>query len=286
MESRRPDRRCAAELFDQRGSSAALARHRLRHDGGAGIGTAHTLIPADGAYADYLFRKHWRRRASRPTMFRPPYFPGLAHAIASQRRPGRLVRRRCRQPFRRRLRRAIHEPSAGGRCRRQRVEKRGRGSIVAHSVLERMAGALRLASRLNDFTALDHPVNQAASFADWDAVRTCFGETAVAEAAAQRRTLLDRLAVPTSPQDRLHGAGFLGEAVDSASLWTTLFNHAGADLLCPFLDSRMLRFALNLPPAVHCPFRRPQGTTQAGTGVRGTSRGGAAAQTRFRPADL
>jgi asparagine synthase (glutamine-hydrolysing) len=38
----------------------------------------------------------------------------------------------------------------------------------------------------------------------------------------------------------------------------TLFNHAGADLFCPFLDSRMLRLALSLPPAVRYPFRRPK----------------------------
>jgi hypothetical protein len=58
--------------------------------------------------------------------------------------------------------------------------------------------------------------------------------------------------------DRLHGAGFLCEAMDSASLWATLFHSAGADLLCPFLDSRVLRFALSLPAAVRYPFRRPK----------------------------
>jgi hypothetical protein len=46
--------------------------------------------------------------------------------------------------------------------------------------------------------------------------------------------------------------------MDSAGLWATLFASAGADLLCPFLDSRVLRFALNLPPEVRYPFRRPK----------------------------
>jgi hypothetical protein len=58
--------------------------------------------------------------------------------------------------------------------------------------------------------------------------------------------------------ERLHGAGFLGEAMDSASLWATLFNRAGGDLLCPFLDSRMLRLALSLPADVRFRFRRPK----------------------------
>ncbi len=46
--------------------------------------------------------------------------------------------------------------------------------------------------------------------------------------------------------------------MDSAGLWATLFNHAGVDLLCPFLDSRMLRLALNLPSAVRYRFRKPK----------------------------
>jgi hypothetical protein len=46
--------------------------------------------------------------------------------------------------------------------------------------------------------------------------------------------------------------------MDSASLWTTLFNRAGADLMCPFLDSRVLRLALNLAPEVRFRFRRPK----------------------------
>src|SRR6185437_16626013 len=85
-----------------------------------------------------------------------------------------------------------------------------------------------------------------------------FGTRAVTEAAAERRALLRLYAVPDCPQEQLHAAGFLGEAMDSASLWTTLFNRAGADLLCPFLDSRMLRLALNLAPEVRYRFRRPK----------------------------
>src|SRR5262249_25559934 len=82
--------------------------------------------------------------------------------------------------------------------------------------------------------------------------------TAVAEAEARRRSLVDVVAADGSMQDRLHSAAYLGEAAESASLWTTLFNRAGADLLCPFLDSRVLRLALNLPPAVRYRFRRPK----------------------------
>ena len=60
---------------------------------------------------------------------------------------------------------------------------------------------------------------------------------------------------------RLHlpvAVDFLGESMDSASLWTTLFNCAGADMLSPYLDSRIVRLALNLPPHVRFRFRRPK----------------------------
>jgi asparagine synthetase B (glutamine-hydrolysing) len=95
-------------------------------------------------------------------------------------------------------------------------------------------------------------------FADWPAVEACFGSAAVAEAAAGRRALVEQHAVPEDPLDQLHATGFLGEAIDSAALWTTLFNRAGGDLLCPFLDSRLLRLALHLPRAVRYRFRRPK----------------------------
>jgi len=116
-----------------------------------------------------------------------------------------------------------------------------------------------LADRLDNLCDLEHPVNRAAVFTDFEAVEACFGAEGVVEAAAWRRSLLDRYVVPWCPMDRLHAVGLLGEAIDSAGLWATLFNSSGADLLCPFLDSRMLRFALNLPPQVRYPFRRPKG---------------------------
>jgi asparagine synthase (glutamine-hydrolysing) len=140
------------------------------------------------------------------------------------------------------------------------VPTRGPPQAAALGALgwRRVAAALRRADGINDFADLEHPINRVAAFADWPSATACFGQTAVAEAAAGRRALLDRLAVPDDPLDRLHAAGYLGEAADSASLWATLFNAAGADLLCPFLDSRMLRLAVNLPPAVRYRWRRPK----------------------------
>jgi hypothetical protein len=118
--------------------------------------------------------------------------------------------------------------------------------------------ALLLANHLHDRGDLEHPVNQVATFTDTDAVTACFGKNKVADAVASRWSLLEHFGVAPTLPERLHATGFLCEAMDSASLWTTLFHRAGADLLCPFLDSRVLRFAWSLPTGVRYPFRRPK----------------------------
>ena len=218
------------------------------------LGSGHTLIPADGLYSEYLVET-LSATGEPPNHVQTAYFLSLARAMAGQGAPAGLCGEGADSLFGVGLASAIHEAD----FLRRWLPLRGAASGLGRALgWRRLADACRLADRLNAFSDLDHPVNQAASFADWDAVRACFGEAAVDAAAAGRRGLLDRLAVPPTPLDRLHGAGFLGEAVDSASLWTTLFNHAGTDLFCPFLDSRMLRFALSLPAEVRFRFRKPK----------------------------
>ena len=214
------------------------------------LGAGHTLIPADGLYSEYLVET-LSATGEPPNHVQTAYFLSLARAMAGQGVPAGLCGEGADSLFGVSPASAIHEADFLRRWMPLRRAASGLG-------WRRLADACRLADCLNAFDDLHHPVNQVASFADWDAVQACFGEAAVADAAAGRRGLLDRLAVPPTPLDRLHGAGFLGEAVDSASLWTTLFNHAGTDLFCPFLDSRMLRFALNLPAEVRFRFRKPK----------------------------
>ncbi|HVS39942.1 MAG TPA: asparagine synthase-related protein [Gemmataceae bacterium] len=221
------------------------------------LGGGHTLIPADGPYADYLIET-LAATGEPPNHVQTAYFPGLARAMAERGAPAGLCGEGADSLFGVGPASDIHEAGLVRRCIPGRMLRGAAGAACGAVGWSRLAGVCRLSNRLHDFADLDHPVNRVASFADWDMTRSVFGEAAVSNAAASRRALLDRLAVPHDPLDRLHGAGFLGEAVDSASLWTTLFNHAGMDLFCPFLDSRMVRLALSLPPAVRYPFRRPK----------------------------
>jgi asparagine synthetase B (glutamine-hydrolysing) len=126
-----------------------------------------------------------------------------------------------------------------------------------------VAETLWLADQLDSCDDSRHPVNRAAVFTDWPAVEACFGTRAVAQALANRRALLDHFEVPPDPMDRLHAIGYFAEATDSASLWTTLFNRAGAELFCPFLDSRVLRLVVNLESQARFRFRRPKALLKA-----------------------
>lgn len=143
------------------------------------------------------------------------------------------------------------------------------GRLAAAAGWEHLRDCAGLADRLGDFTDLRHPVNQVAVFTDWEAVHACFGARAVAGAAAYRRAMLADYRVAADPLEALHAAGYLGEGMETAALWATLFNRAGADLLCPFMDSRLLRLVLSLPPRQRYPFRQPKGLLKAGLARRG-----------------
>jgi asparagine synthetase B (glutamine-hydrolysing) len=117
------------------------------------------------------------------------------------------------------------------------------------------AEAIRLSGHLDDLEAWVHPVNQNAAFTDWETVVSCFGHDAAQEALVNRQGLLQQQRVP---DDRLHlqhvlTVGFLGEAVNTAAYWTSLFNLTGLEMTCPFLDSRMLTATLQIPTDIKFP---------------------------------
>jgi asparagine synthase (glutamine-hydrolysing) len=221
------------------------------------IGSRHTLVGADGPYADYLIDA-LASTGEPPNHVQSAYFGHLARTMMDQGSCAGLCGEGADSLFGLGLANQVHNARLLRGLLPGPMLRRWACSLGDFLGWDRLAATCRLADRLNEFTDLDHPVNQVAVFSDLPAVEACFGTRGVAEGAAQRRELLDRYGVPATALDRLHAVGFLGEAMDSAALWTTMFNRAGADLLCPFLDSRMLRFALNLPAQVRFRFRRPK----------------------------
>lgn len=221
------------------------------------LGSRHTLVPANDPYAIYLLDA-LATSAEPPNHVQSAYFGHLARIMVEQGADSGLCGEGADSLFGLGLANQLHNAGVARRLVPLHGLREGVAFLSDRLGWSRLAATLRLAGRMSDFTHLDHPVNRVAAFADWGAVEACFGTRLVTEAAAQRRALLNLYALPHCPQERLHAAGFLGEAMDSASLWTTLFNRAGADLLCPFLDSRVLRLALSLAPDVRFRFRRPK----------------------------
>jgi asparagine synthase (glutamine-hydrolysing) len=221
------------------------------------LGTRHTLTPADGPYATYLLDA--LATTGEPlNHVQSAYFGHLARAMVARGMTTGLCGEGADSLFGLGLANRVHNAAVLRQLLPLRPLRRAAAAVSGALGWSLLAATCRLADRLDDMRDLEHPVNRAAVFADLASVEVCFGSAGVAEASAWRRSLLDLYAVPNNAMDRLHAAGFLGEAVDSAGLWVTLFNSAGGDLLCPFLDSRMLRLALNLPAEVRYPFRRPK----------------------------
>ena len=117
------------------------------------------------------------------------------------------------------------------------------------------AASIRFADHLDDLSYWQHPINRNAAFTDWDNVASCFGRPAVQQALGNRQQLLAVNHVPDDPLHLQHilSIGYLGEAVNTAAYWTAMFNSEGVDMLCPFLDSRMLRATLNISTEVKFP---------------------------------
>jgi asparagine synthase (glutamine-hydrolysing) len=221
------------------------------------LGTRHRLIPADDPYAGYLVET-LASTGEPPNHVQSAYFGHLARELAARGVTAGLCGEGADSLFGLGLANQVHNARFLARRVPTRLLRRVGGVLSQAIGWDRLAHTFWFADHLGDFADLRHPVNKVAVFADLPAVSACFGEGAVAGALAARRGLLDRLGVPADPMERLHAVGFLGEAVDSAALWATLFNGAGLDLLCPFLDSRMLRLAARLPGEVRYRFRRPK----------------------------
>jgi asparagine synthase (glutamine-hydrolysing) len=227
------------------------------------LGTRHTLVSADGPYAGYL-TELLAATGEPPNHVQSAYFGHLARETVARGFSAGVCGEGADSLFGLGLGGHLTIAAAARLLAPIRPLRHLGATAAALGGRSELASALRLADRLNDFTYPQHPLNQVAAFTDRQAVLKCFGDDAVADAEAGRRALVDRVAPDGSLHDRLHATAYLGEAAESASLWTTLFNKAGADLLCPFLDSRVLRLALNLPATVRYRFRRPKDLLKRG----------------------
>jgi asparagine synthase (glutamine-hydrolysing) len=227
------------------------------------LGTRHTLACVDRPYPEYLLETI-AATAEPPNHAQTAYFGALAREMAARGATTGLCGEGADSLF---------GVSSATRIQYAQVLKRllplgglrgALGRLASAVGWQRLRDCAWLANRLGNFDDLRHPVNQVAVFTDWEAVHACFGARTVAAAAAYRRAMLTDYRVAADPLETVHAAGYLGEGMETAAMWATLFNREGADLLCPFMDSRVLRLVLSLEPRRRYPFRQPKGLLKAG----------------------
>ena len=151
-------------------------------------------------------------------------------------------------------------------CGRKRVRQRipvsavrnALASVLGRSGKKYWQQAFQLANFLDDLTNQSHPVNLGAVWTNREAVEACFGDSAPSEALAYRRELLSRFDVANDPLALCHAQTLLSEGIDAATLWTSVFHQEGVDMICPFLDSRVISFALSLPNKVRFHYGVPK----------------------------
>ena len=224
------------------------------------LGTRHTLVPADGNYAAYL-TDLLASTGEPPNHVQSAYFGHLAREMVGRGFTAGICGEGADSLFGLGL--AGHLTIADSvrsfvPLRPLRHLGAAVASLAGH---EEAAEAIRLADCLDDHADPLHPLNRVAAFTDRNAVAACFGAGAVTDAEARRRSLVDIVApnkLPARPAAR-HRLPRRGDR-ERSCLWATLFfNRAGSDFLCPVPRRRgVLRFALNLPPAVRYRFRRPK----------------------------
>jgi asparagine synthetase B (glutamine-hydrolysing) len=233
------------------------------------LGTRHTLACVDDRpYPEYLLETI-AATAEPPNHVQTAYFGALAREMAARGATTGLCGEGADSLFGVSSATQIQYAQILKRLLPLRGLRGALGHLASAVGWKRLRDCAWLANRLGDFNDLRHPVNQVAVFTDWEAVHACFGARTVAAAAAYRRAMLTDYRVAADPLESLHAAGYLGEGMETAAMWATLFNREGADLLCPFMDSRLLRLVLSLEPRRRYPFRQPKGLLKAGLARHG-----------------
>ena len=132
------------------------------------------------------------------------------------------------------------------------------GQLAATAGKEYWQQAFELSTMIERMSERSHPVNLGSLWPNLASVDACFGKEATDAAFAQRRDLLKQYDVSSDPLNLYHEQTMLGEVADSATLWTGVFHEQGVDMICPFLDSRLISFVLSMPRELRFQYKQPK----------------------------
>jgi asparagine synthase (glutamine-hydrolysing) len=209
------------------------------------LGTNHQEYPATDPYADYLLESI-TMTGEPPSHVQTAYFTMMAKRMAAEGIKTGLCGECADSLFGTEWSKLLHDAKRISRVLPVPALQR-----LAASILKMLGSSTRwqpfeLAPFIDDFSHELHPINNYAVFTHFESLKACFSESELQHAREYRRDLVNQYHVAPDNYSSVHAAALLGDTMHTASLWTTIFSNAGITLYFPFVDTRMLRLAVNL----------------------------------------
>jgi asparagine synthetase B (glutamine-hydrolysing) len=221
-----------------------------------GLGTEHRLIPLENDFAPYLLETIAALGAP-PVTAGMAYLPVLARALVKGGHEAGLSGLGAGALFGTERAASVHRAEVLRSLLPVSWLRWGVGSLARAVGYRSLADACWLADHPdNGEDDPRHPLN-GISPAEVATLRTVFGPTALNDGLAQRRDVLSELGATGTLSERFQALSLI-DALEMASQATELFNAAGLDLVCPFLDSRLVNLAARLRPEDRYPAGRPR----------------------------
>jgi asparagine synthase (glutamine-hydrolysing) len=214
------------------------------------LGTDHQLVAADAPYSEQLIAAI-AATGEPPHHVQSVYYPSLARAMVSSGSPVGVCGQGADALFGLGWVTMLRRAQAVRRWLPFRFLRRWALRMAGRRATPFRQQYMTLADHLDDPESPHHPLNLVAAYGTWSDVTACFGTDEATRVLAERRELLLKYGATSGGLvAQVHACDFLTDSIDSAALWAGLFSVAGGDLVCPFLDSRVVRFAMGLSPQV------------------------------------
>jgi asparagine synthase (glutamine-hydrolysing) len=220
-----------------------------------GLGTEHRLIPLEEDFAPYL-RETIAALGAPPVAAGLAYLPVLARALVKGGHGVALSGLGAGALFGTERAAPVHRAASLRSLLPGTWLRWGMGRLARAVGYRSLADACWLAEHPDCEDDPRHPLNGTAP-AEVAALRSVFGPTALRDGLIRRHDLLSDLGATGTLIERFHALSLI-DALETASQATELFNAAGLDLVCPFLDSRLVHLAARLRPEERYPAGRPR----------------------------
>ncbi len=210
------------------------------------LNTAHTVVQGSNDIARAL-QEQIRGTGELPNHLQSVYFSGCAAAIRNAGRHSGLCGEGADGLFGGDGSRVLLRARTMYKCLPNRLLRAISSRAFEFCRLPYWSQAAKVSEILWDTTCNRHPINEISVFSDTMATELEFPQGSIARVLESRRQMVAAHSLPKDILLWVEMAAFLGEAIQTAAVWTTLFELQGVELICPFLDSRIISVGLNMP---------------------------------------